>query len=771
MTPPNELEKLAEFKTAIQSNKGLERLRAMQYLQQMNNQGLMGMPQVTEQPVVQRSNGGKVFNNLDEATAANLPPGSKFFIADMPETFFVDADGAIGKEIQEGMLAGLDAYTPQDIGDGSISPEDAIAYNKYLRNISQSNQDRPQYNRRIDAEQYGDIGAQGRAGGGQVAPDSMAQGLAGLGRNGDSMLLHINPEELEGLASVGEITYNPITGLPEAWGFKSFFKPFKQAFKSVKKVAKSKAFRMIAPLALTIAAPYLAASFFPATFGVAGVTGGLAAQVAAMGPVAFGAATAMGSGLGALAGGAKPKDALKAAAMSGITAGGMRGFTNYMDPNINSVYGPTYGSNAAGNVNAVGKVGNLTTTFKPDPSVSQVANKPGVDFGQYGSTDSLVSPDYYSGGGNQFVNTADIGAGSLQMDPSLLQTNIPATPAYSGNASNMTGGKYSPVSYAAQDARTINLASNAPPSSAPVATSPTAYDTLYGTNQAGQLTLPGGDAGGRFSTGGSNDSIYTVGSDLPGGQYTPPSIKDQAMDALTDNKVGRAVSKAGDYLEGTKVGDIGGAMYDDFSTAQGLGKLAIIDSQIPDYAEDYAMQDERKRQIEELEKLGFDVELSDEETGFNQTVVVRDSSGKVMPQNLTLQDLIDRAYGRTPRTMLTDTISYKPATATAKNGGLINLAGGGNFSGMVQGNGHGMEDNVYMPIEEQGQQVGTLAVSPSEYVVDAYTMSALGNGNANEGAKVMDGVVESVRKKAYGTMRQPNEINGLQALKPMMMGV
>ena len=133
MTPPNELEKLAEFKTAIQSNKGLERLRAMQYLQQMNNQGLMEMPQVTEQPVVQRSNGGKVFNNLDEATAANLPPGSKFFIADMPETFFVDADGAIGKEIQEGMLAGLDAYTPQDIEDGSISPEAAIEYNKYLR--------------------------------------------------------------------------------------------------------------------------------------------------------------------------------------------------------------------------------------------------------------------------------------------------------------------------------------------------------------------------------------------------------------------------------------------------------------------------------------------------------------------------------------------------------------------------------------------------------------------------------------------------------------
>ena len=55
--------------------------------------------------------------------------------------------------------------------------------------------------------------------------------------------------------------------------------------------------------------------------------------------------------------------------------------------------------------------------------------------------------------------------------------------------------------------------------------------------------------------------------------------------------------------------------------------------------------------------------------------------------------------------------------------------------------------------EDMVEQVGTLAVSPSEYVVDAYTMSALGNGNADEGAKVMDGVVESVRKKAYGTIR------------------
>ena len=104
----------------------------------------------------------------------------------------------------------------------------------------------------------------------------------------------------------------------------------------------------------------------------------------------------------------------------------------------------------------------------------------------------------------------------------------------------------------------------------------------------------------------------------------------------------------------------------------------------------------------------------------------------------------------------------------AQGGGLMQLAAGGEFSGPVPGDGHGMEDNVYMPIKEGEQQVATLAVSPTEYVVDSYTMAALGNGNPDEGAEVMDEVIENVREKAYGTSKQPNEINGLAALRPMI---
>ena len=115
-------------------------------------------------------------------------------------------------------------------------------------------------------------------------------------------------------------------------------------------------------------------------------------------------------------------------------------------------------------------------------------------------------------------------------------------------------------------------------------------------------------------------------------------------------------------------------------------------------------------------------------------------------------------------------------TVAAQSGGLISMAEGGGieiaeggeFSGRVPGDGHGMEDNIRMPIKEGKEQVATLAVSPSEYVVDSYTMAALGNGNTDEGADVMDETVKQIRKKAYGSEKQPNEINGLAALKPLI---
>jgi hypothetical protein len=64
-----------------------------------------------------------------------------------------------------------------------------------------------------------------------MATQRMAQGLASLGRNGDSMLMHVSPEEVSGLQRLGRphgisLTINPHTGLPEAFSFGKFFKQF-----------------------------------------------------------------------------------------------------------------------------------------------------------------------------------------------------------------------------------------------------------------------------------------------------------------------------------------------------------------------------------------------------------------------------------------------------------------------------------------------------------------------------------------------------------------
>jgi hypothetical protein len=55
------------------------------------------------------------------------------------------------------------------------------------------------------------------------------QGLASLGRNGDSMLVHMSPSEVAGLQGLamsqgGSLTVNPHTGLPEAFSLGGFFK-------------------------------------------------------------------------------------------------------------------------------------------------------------------------------------------------------------------------------------------------------------------------------------------------------------------------------------------------------------------------------------------------------------------------------------------------------------------------------------------------------------------------------------------------------------------
>jgi hypothetical protein len=62
-----------------------------------------------------------------------------------------------------------------------------------------------------------------------MAPHSTAQGLASLGRHGDSVLVHMQPQEVAGLQSLARmhgtsLTVNPHTGMPEAFNLGKMFK-------------------------------------------------------------------------------------------------------------------------------------------------------------------------------------------------------------------------------------------------------------------------------------------------------------------------------------------------------------------------------------------------------------------------------------------------------------------------------------------------------------------------------------------------------------------
>ena len=193
------------------------------------------------------------------------------------------------------------------------------------------------------------------------------------------------------------------------------------------------------------------------------------------------------------------------------------------------------------------------------------------------------------------------------------------------------------------------------------------------------------------------------------------------------------------------------------SATQGIQNFQNIPEQYPSQPLtklNTLLKEDIEIHVADLKERGTSPETLDKMDEVEQQVILKERGEQVD----TLQQIGSQALGFNPEDEL----------KLASTGGLIGMAAGGMFEGRVRGDGHGMQDNVFMPIKEEGEQVATLAVSPKEYVVDAHTMSAIGNGNADKGADVMDNVVENIREKAYGTDQQPNQINGLAALRPMI---
>ncbi len=496
---------------------------------------------------------------------------------------------------------------------------------------------------------------------------AMAQQVASYGRGGDKLILHVRPDELQGLASMLTITINPETGMPEAF-IKGLRRLGSKITKPIRRITKSKAFKTIAPIALAIAAPYALQAFAPTVFGSTALGGGTAfGGLLAKGTVGGAFATA---GLGSLAGnllaGRKFGDAAKAALITGATAGALQGVSN---------------------------IGAGKTFFS-------------------GQNPNALSPGSIQAEGMKTLEAAKAAEASSPFSTGAEARGFDTAMSSYGDAVTTTGAPKLPSLDAALEAQ-----------------SPIVRDAVIDANP----TLKALQEGREIAQGFTPQAKPTFASRLG-------DAKDAVVSGLKDRYSGLTSFDKGALMNLGK--DV---------LAADLG-ASVVEM---DNAQQQALEDQQ------LADAGYSVSYP---SGFGTQRVIRDSSGVVV--NATAQDILARALGG-------GRMQFAPQTtfAAAKEGGLIELAQGGEFSGMVPGQGGGMDDNVFMPIKEGNKQVGTLAVSPTEYVVDSYTMAALGDGNPDEGAKVMDKTIKQIRKKAYGTTEQPNEIDGLAALRPMAQGV
>jgi hypothetical protein len=287
----------------------------------MPGEGLGSLsPLVEAQNVTKEIGKTPVLRNLLDTGADIDPFEVKAFIQEIQQAGLTEDDMAAIREVVERVEAGYRDYPKvrrELLAEGA--PEDLLP-----------EQFDPEFFIALDIASEVPIGAgapppmmdqmpvQGFAQGGLASLPAMnpiAQSLAGMGRNGDTMLAHITPEEAQMLQQRGGSgTINPYTGLPEFF-FKKFFKAAAKSLKSVAKAVKKFAKSDIGRIVIAVGAGMILG---PAAVGFLQGATGVALSAAATTAITVGT----GAFVSGLAAGDGFKNSLKAAVLSGATAYG-----------------------------------------------------------------------------------------------------------------------------------------------------------------------------------------------------------------------------------------------------------------------------------------------------------------------------------------------------------------------------------------------------------------------------------------------------------------
>lgn len=551
--------------------------------------------------------------------------------------------------------------------------------------------------------------------------------MAMRGRHGDTELVHMSKPEVRGLASLGKLTINPETGLPEAFSLKSLI-----------------------PAAAGVAGSVLFPALLPA--GSALATGFLGSAIGG----------GIGSTLGGLAIGKSPGDALLGGAMA-FGAGAIMGGLSGMEAMAPAGGGPGGGLYPF-SPGPLETTANLPEPFIPTPSgTPTLGAAQGLQQQDFTAARAIPASKGFLGFGQQPA----VAPGESLTREVVLSRGFQPTDITIGERAGQVLSK--PSTYAGAGLQTL------------MAQEPAEYPQLTVPRPSGTEIQPYRLSGGEPVSGTPKTASEILQEQLEGGYtrrltpytYTPVQVKRGGLVALQQGGTPQQPSAMSAMLQPQQqfipavqqpvqqqqpvsvqvqpvVQQPPASQPTNIPAPEGIKPFDPMNQYRQTYLE---MEQERNRKsaegiVQQASMLG----------SLAQQVMQQDQAAKgVIPQ---MPYVPPANYGS----------QVNMGTTGFNTGGLINLNRGGNpdyFEGQVStNNGDGMSDEVLFDVH--GRKPDMALLSRDEYVLPADVVAMIGNGSSNAGADKLDDFVKTFRTKASGTSKQQKQMDSGKGLKTLM---
>jgi len=578
--------------------------------------------------------------------------------------------------------------------------------------------------------------------------------LADRGRYGDTTLVHMTPGEVQGLASLGQLTINPDTGLPEAFNMKALL-----------------------PIIGGIAGSFL----------LPGI--GTALGASALGGLG---GAALGAGLGTTTGGLLAGQSFEDAALSGVMSGAM-------SFGIGSLMG-------AGDI-----AGGLQSTADFVPTATAEASIPAATKGLagqagevYGGFDALSGVGEYGGFGYDALPTgispdqilqAPAGSmiGTADVAPKTLLGFEVSSPVVKGQIYNPS--QLLEMGVTPSTATTMDLAKQK--LSDPLTYAPLAAGAVTGAfNDPYEYEDPEDRPPADLGFG-----DYTlVGGEVKRPVASQAELRRRALEGGSSNYFNPYT-----YVRNVAEGGIVGLQQGGMATPQAPSSMSAMLAQpmqqqqpVPINIAVQPMQQQQPMQqsmpmpmpgMGQLQPQGIQP-LPDQSIAFKKNMDMEEQlQQQKTASSLKGQSALLGLIGGAGNYLQSQGIGYPtttpsgaiPQTPAVNQGAQVNMgasggfaqggllgynAGGfigyneggmpsqeqGYFEGQVVGNGDGQSDEV--PFKVDSEEIDMAMLSPDEYVLAADVVSYIGDGSSNAGAAKLDQFMVDVRKQAHGSGKQ-----------------